>query len=299
MTRWATEGRIHLGVVFIRLRVLSVNQSGFYIYGVIVFISFVLPKMDYRVVSGVLAVVCLFLAAYVFVVGGPVKSVVVNNTVASPSGDFGAYYLYPLRCVNCNLNEPGQCDYCNSFYDERVMDLVSQDVGVPVQFYISDAVKWPGILVMSKGRVTLGDARKRINIAQTLCDFAGVKKSCEYFAGQMNGVRECVKSFGIDEKTLVYHTNTGKDCPACAKTGSVVEELKALNYDDNTKYAVFTADRAVSEKGKIITQCLGSYDNNPTVPQLICPGTYRDLTGEFTLSQAQEFADKCVEQRYA
>jgi hypothetical protein len=248
--------------------------------------------MDFKLVSGVLGVLCIVLAALAVMGGGGVKTVYVNNTVY-PVSDLSVQYLYPLRCVNCDLNVPGQCDYCNSYYDERTMDLISQDMGVPVKFFISDAILRPGLLVSYKDKVTLGDGRTRFNIASTLCDFAKAKASCDFFNGYLSRSIECVKGFGVAADTMVYQT-ASKSCPLCSKTDAVVEGLRGQDYSDGVKYKVFTADRSGLSAG-IISNCMQAFDGDNYAPQLICPKTGKDLTGDFTLSQAREFADKCIE----
>ncbi len=192
------------------------------------------------------------------------------------------------------MNRPGQCDYCTSYYDVRTLGLVSDEVGVPLEFRVSDAVTTPGVFVSYNGKATLGDARTRYNIAGTLCRFAGVNRSCEYFVGQSRRVSECVKGYGVGDKSLVYHTGGG-GCVMCEKTDKVVAELEGLSFDDDTPYLVAWADRSKASGAKIITDCFQSYDSASYAPQLLCPASGRDLTGGFTLGQARDFADNCIE----
>jgi hypothetical protein len=251
--------------------------------------------MDYKLVSGVLVVLCVALAAYAIIGAGGAKTVCQNNTVY-PTDDLRVYYLYPLRCVNCNLNVPGQCDFCNSYYDERMMDLVSQDVGVPVKYYVSDVVERPNVFVASNEKVTLGDARNRLNIAQTLCRFAKVAKSCKLFNSEMSKVASCLKDYNLMAGEVVYHTSaTG--CTMCAKTDAVVGDLLDQDYNDTMKYSVYKAE-STAQSGQIMTKCLQMLDSGGSLPQLICPDANKDLTGEFTLSQARDFADRCIENRW-
>jgi hypothetical protein len=247
--------------------------------------------MDYKVVSGALALVCVALAAFAFLGGGAGK-VCVNSTIY-PSDDLRVYYLYPLRCVNCDLNKPGQCDYCNSYYDARVMDMVSQEVGAPVQFFVSDVVSRPNVFIASKEKVTLGDARTRFNIANTLCSFAGIKKSCDLYGSEMGKMKKCMVAAGLSDKTLTYQTK-GSGCATCVKTDELVQQLRTLDYNDTTKYSVQVIDRSGDGK-KIMSDCLQAFDDDAYAPQLICPANGKDLTGDFTLGQAREFADKCME----
>jgi hypothetical protein len=249
--------------------------------------------LDFRLISAALAVFCLVLAGYVFLSGGGVRTVYVNNTVY-PSENLSVSYLYPLRCVNCDLNKPGQCDYCNSYYDLRVMDMLSQEVGVPVRFYVSDTVERPNVLVAYNGKMALGDGRSRFNIANTLCRFAGVKKSCELYSSEVAKVRTCVAKYGLSVNSLVYHRSSG-NCPTCSKTDAIVDELRKLSYDESVKYDVYSVDRSDSAQAGFMSACLQVFDSVDYVPQLVCPGNGRDLTGQFTLAQAQEFADQCIE----
>jgi len=242
--------------------------------------------MDFRVVSGVLAVLCVVLAVVIVSASAP--------AVPVSSANISVYYLYPLRCVDCDLNKLGQCDYCTSYYDERTLGLVSDEVGVPLEFRVSDAVNTPGVFVSYKNKATLGDARTRYNIAGTLCRFAGVNKSCVYYGAQSKRVSECVAGFGLGKGALVYHTG-GSGCVKCEKTDKVVSGLESLSYDDNTPYLVKWADRSKASGAKIVSDCFQSYDNPSYAPQLLCAATGRDLTGDFTLGQARDFADKCIE----
>ncbi|MBD3387942.1 MAG: hypothetical protein GF414_03270 [Candidatus Altiarchaeales archaeon] len=248
--------------------------------------------MDYRFAAGVLGVICLILAGFI-VFGGTVHTEVVefNNTVY-PVEDLTVYYLYPLRCVDCDLHVQGECDYCTSYYDIRLMDLISQEVGTPVQFKVSDAVSKPAVMVMYEDKATLGDARTRYNIAHTICLLSGLEKSCQLFESELERVGSCVEGYGLGEDSIVYHTSSG-NCPICESTDKVVDELEGLEYDDGVVYDVYTADHAVNKE--ILTDCLQAFDRTEYAPQLLCPATGKDLTGDFTLSEAREFADKCIE----
>ncbi len=249
--------------------------------------------MDYKVLAGVFGVLCIVLAAYALVGGGGVKTVVVNSTIYPVAG-LNVIYLYPLRCVDCDLTVPGSCDYCTSYYDDRLMDLISQEVGAPVEFFVSDTVNKPSVLVASDGRVTLGDARTRYNIASTLCSFAGVQKSCEFVSSELGRISECISKYGVSDTTLIYHTSS-TNCPVCKQTDGYADDLAKLEYNDTLKYSVKVVDHADKTQSKILTECMSSFDNIDYAPQLLCPANGFDLTGEFTLSQAREFADKCIE----
>ncbi|MFH1055621.1 MAG: hypothetical protein V1744_05970 [Candidatus Altiarchaeota archaeon] len=248
--------------------------------------------MDFKAVSWGLGVLCVVLAAYALL-GGATRTVYVNNTVY-PKDNLTVYYLYPLRCIDCDLNKQGQCDYCTSYYRSEMMELLSQDLGVPVSFHISDVVSKPNALIVYNEKITLSDGRSRYNIANTLCRFAGVKKSCELFDGELKRVKECVSRYGVDEDTLVYHTNS-KDCAVCSKTDEIVGKLIGLEYNDTMKYTAKMFDHSDPQGKKIFSDCLQSFDNTDYVPQLLCTGSGRDLTGEFTLKQATDFADLCIE----
>jgi hypothetical protein len=248
--------------------------------------------MDFKVVSAVLAVLCLVLGALALS-GGGVRTVYVNSSAEAPE-DLAVSYLYPLRCVNCDLNKPGECDYCNSYYDERVMDTLGEAVGVPIRFFVSDSVSRPGVLVAYKGKMTLGDGRTKYNLAHTLCQFAGVKVSCDLFQGESVKVKACMDKYGVPSGSVLYQTG-GKDCPACQKTTGVVEELRASSYNESSSYVVRTVDRSDASQKRLVSECMQSFDSAEYVPQLLCPASGSDLTGQFTLSQAQQFADRCVE----
>jgi len=253
--------------------------------------------MDYKLVTAALAVLCLILAAYIIVapkagVGGQ-STVYVNNTVY-PKDDLRVYYLYPLRCVECDLTKPGQCDYCTSYYDVRLMDMISQEVGVPVEFKVSDVVSKPAVFVVTKDKSTLGDARTRFNIDNTVCGLAGVKAACDAFKANLDAMRACVTRAGLPVNGLVYQTSS-QDCPVCKNVDGIASQLGALSYNDTVEYSVKIVDRADDSQRKLISDCFGAFDKQDYAPQLLCPATGKDLTGEFTLSQAQAFADRCIE----
>ncbi|MBU0762268.1 MAG: hypothetical protein KKD39_04530 [Candidatus Altiarchaeota archaeon] len=248
--------------------------------------------MDNRNLLVGLSVLCVILVALIFS-GATSTTVYINRTVYPVEG-LQVFYLYPLRCVNCDLNKPGQCDFCTSYYDVRLMDLVSQEVGAPVKFVVSDVVQRPNVLVVNDDKMTLGDAKTRYNIANTLCRFAGVEKSCALFNGELARIESCVEGLGVEPGTVVYHTSSG-NCPVCRKMDSIVSELKGLEYQDGTYYNVKSADHQNKDDIKIVTDCMNSFDNIDYAPQLLCPINGMDLTGEFTLGQAREFADKCIQ----
>jgi hypothetical protein len=247
--------------------------------------------MDYKLVSAGLAILSIVLASLILA-GGTERVVEVNNTVYPQEG-LRVYYMYPLRCVDCDLNKPGQCDYCTSYYDARLMDLLSQEVGVPVEFHVSDTVHRPSVLVVYDGKITLGDARTRYNIANTLCSFAKIEKSCTLFTGELERVEECVAAYGVEPGTVVYHTSS-RQCPVCIGTDKSIKKLEGLEYEEGVGYSVHVVDHADEQALKILSDCFRAFDDVDYVPQLLCPVTGKDLTGEFTLSQASEFADNCI-----
>ncbi|MFH0863143.1 MAG: hypothetical protein V1875_08970 [Candidatus Altiarchaeota archaeon] len=248
--------------------------------------------MDYKLVSAALGILCIALAAYVLS-GAGVNTVYVNNTVY-PRENLSVSYIYPSRCVDCDLNKPGECDYCTSYYDDRMMDILSQDVGAPVRFYVSEVVEKPNVIVEYRQRMTLGDGRSKYNIAHQLCDVAGLAASCSLFDGEMQRIRACVSRYGVGVNTVVYHRSS-KDCTLCTKMDAVVDELKNANFDENTKYKVFVVDESSPEEKKLLSECMQGFDNSDYAPQLLCPANGEDLTGEFTLGKATAFADRCME----
>ena len=235
---------------------------------------------------------CLALAAYVLL-GAGTRTVYVNSTVY-PRDDLSVSYIFPARCVGCDLNKPGQCDFCTSYYDARMMDVLSQDVGVPVRFYVSDVVQKPNVIVEYRNKMTLGDGRSKYNIAHQLCDDTGSEIPCRLFSGEVQRIRACVSKYGVGINTVVYH-RSGKDCPLCSKTDPVVAELKGASYNDDTKYRVYAVDESVPDERKMLSECMQGFDNSDYAPQLLCPANGEDLTGEFGLSQATAFADRCIE----
>ncbi len=240
-----------------------------------------------------LAIFAGLLSVYIITGCGGGKAAVVNNTVYPVEG-LRVVYLYPARCAECDLAVPGQCSYCNSYYDLRLMDLLSQEVGVPVEFAVSDIVSKPNVFVVDDGRATLGDARTRWNIANTLCRFAGVEKSCQLFNEELDRVRNCIADYGVDENQLIYHTSS-RNCPVCTRTDGIIEDLVDLEYNDTLMYSVYTVDHADPGERKMITECMQAFDYVDYAPQLLCPASGRDLTGDFTLGRAREFADQCIE----
>jgi len=252
-----------------------------------------MDNMDYKLVSGVLGVVCLLLASYVVVVGsGAGKTVYVNNTVYPKQG-LSVYYLYPLRCVSCDLNTQGACDYCTSYYGAQMMDSLSQSVGVPINYVVSDVVARPNIVMVNGEKLTLADGRSKYNIAHALCGFAGVKESCSLFSSEIDRVKSCVKKYGIDASTVVY-TSSSKECPLCSKENDIVAQLFTLEFSDGVEYKVKSVDYTNSQERQLVSDCMQAFDNLEYVPQLLCPANGKQLTGEFTLSAARDFADECM-----
>ena len=248
--------------------------------------------MDYRFVSAFLMVCVLALVFYVVSAVPAVETVVVDSIVYPVDG-LAVTYLYPIRCVDCDLNVAGQCDFCNSYYDIRSMDVLSHDVGVPLSHAVSDVVDKPALFLVSEGKSTLGDARSKVTIANNLCRFAKVQKSCDLFTKELENLGLCVGGYGIGENTLIYHTSSGK-CNVCGKTDPIADELAKLDFNDTVKYSVYTVDHNSADGKQLISECLGAFNNINYAPQLLCPNNGADLTGQFTLSEAREFADVCM-----
>jgi hypothetical protein len=248
--------------------------------------------MDFRVLSAVLGFLCLILVYFAFSGGGGLTETVFVNRTVYPEAGLEVFYLFPGRCVDCDLTIPGQCDFCNSYYDDRVMDLLSNELGVPLQFRVSEYINRPGLLVVTSEKMDVGDAGSRHNMAKMLCDFAKVEESCDFHQGFVDDVRSCSEKYGVVDG-LIYHTSS-IGCSGCLRTDEVVGELVKLYYNDSLMYDAVTFDRQ-GEGKNYIAECLPVFDNNAFAPQLVCTKTARDLTGIFTLGEATDFADECIE----
>jgi hypothetical protein len=246
--------------------------------------------MDYRVSTGFLAVLCVLFGA--LLLSGSQSQSVQESVDAS---GLDVFYLYPMRCVECDLHQPGQCDFCTSYYDERVMELIGGEVGVHLRFVFSDVVERPNILVIKDDRMTLGDAKSKHNMANTLCHFGEVQKSCDLFYSEVGKISSCIEGYGIDSGSIIYHTNSER-CPSCRATDSVVSELQTLEYIEGIYYPVYRLDRAESGNQNLILECLRFFDNIDYVPQLLCPLNGQSLTGEFGLNEALDFAEDCMQE---
>ncbi|MFH1403709.1 MAG: hypothetical protein ABIH11_05510 [Candidatus Altiarchaeota archaeon] len=254
-------------------------------------------NLDYRVVSVALAFLLLAVVGYHFQTIRSVEPVVVEKKVVEgEESDLQVFYLYPARCVDCDLNVPGQCDYCNSYYDERVMGLLSGELGVPVRFFVTDIVVRPNVFVASGDKAGLGDGRTKYNIANTVCELAGSEKSCELHESEVKRVKDCVARYGLADDTIVYHY-TKSGCNSCARTTPVVQELLGLEYNETLKYTVHYVDHGDKEEMKLINECFMSFNYIDYVPQALCPANGKDLTGEFSLGMIRDFTDACIEAR--
>jgi len=249
--------------------------------------------MDFRdVVIGVLVLIVFFLGFFAWTLLSGGRPAVVGPEASG----LRVYYLYPSRCVNCDLRVPGQCDFCTSYYDDRVMGTLGADLGVSFDFVISDVVDKPNVFIVRDGKATLVDAKSKYGIAAGLCSFTGVGKACAAFRDEVNRTRECVKKYGVAEDALVYHYSRS-ECIFCEKTTPVVDSLVGeVSYNESVPYVVRKADDKNAEDKKFLSDCFGSFVNLDFVPQVICPKTGESITGAVEkLSTLREFADKCIE----
>ena len=204
------------------------------------------------------------------------------------------FYLYPSRCVGCDLKVAGECDYCTSYYDERVMGLLSEELGVEIKWFKTDVVDRPNVFVVSGDRVGLGDARNKHNIAHTVCEITGMQRVCRMFNEEIDRAATCAEKHGIDKNSIIYHYVT-KGCNTCVRTTPIINELSGLMYDDTQRYNVKLLDHNKKDELNILNDCFSSIVNLDYVPQIICPATGKDLSGDFTLSILRDFADACIE----
>ncbi|MCX6695181.1 MAG: hypothetical protein NTU61_02645 [Candidatus Altiarchaeota archaeon] len=245
--------------------------------------------MDVR--DYVIGVLVLVLAAgAVFVFSGVEKGGVVEN-----ASGVQVFYLFPQRCVSCDLRTPGECDFCTSYYDDRVMGVIGQELGVELKFVVSDAVDQPNVFVVNGWRAGLIDAKSKYVIADGLCKFANVSKSCDALKSEVNRTRECVKRYSLTEDTLVYHYSTS-GCIHCARTTPLFDDLLSESYNETYGYKVRKADDNNTGDRKMLDECFGSFMNLDYVPQVVCPRNGDSITGGIEkLSTLREFADKCIE----
>ena len=251
----------------------------------------IIESMDQRIPFVAAIIVLSALSGYLYL--NPARETVeVKNTVYPVEG-VQAFYLYPLRCIDCDLNVPGECDLCASYYDERIMDLLSSQVGVPVKFAISDAVDLAAIFIIDGNRATLADGRNRYNIANTLCEFANIEVSCGILEDELKRSRACLLRHGIEENSIIYHRAT-KGCAQCQMTDRIIQDMRELTDDYDRPYSIAILDQDIAEDKRTVTECMDVFNNMHYVPQLICPATGRDISGGFTLSQARDFAQECA-----
>ncbi len=246
--------------------------------------------MDQRIPLVAVVVILAVCAGYLY--SNPIKETIEINNTIYPIDGLDVFYLYPLRCVNCDLMIEGQCDYCTSYYDERVMDLLSQQVGVPVDLKISDVVNKPSVFIVKNEKATLADARNRYTIANSLCKFANVESSCKMLESELERAVTCLEKRGIEKDSIIYHKSSVQ-CGECSKTDPMIDEMKKMEAQDGENYKVAILDQADPEDKKTLADCMDVYNNIQYVPQLICPTSGKDITGSFTLSKATDFADDC------
>jgi len=244
---------------------------------------------DYIIAGLIVALVAL--AAYALTSG---KNAAPAKDAPDASGA-RVYYLYPKRCVSCDLTKPGQCDYCNSYYDERVVGTVGADLGLSMEYLVSDAVESPNVMIINGGAANLADAKGKYILAKGLCVNLG-GKSCEAFSGEISRTKSCIAKYNISEDTLVYHYRRG-ECIYCDKTTPYIDSLAAeVSYNDTYHYKVLKIDDKSPSERRILDDCFSTYVNLDYVPQVICPKTGESITGAIEkLSAARAFADKCIE----
>lgn len=232
-------------------------------------------------------------------------SVQVNGSSSfnATGSELQVLYLYPRRCLGCdkkpNSDQPS-CVNCDKYYkDNVVFDALSNDFGVAITPYVSEDVGEPAVLVASasNGKVGLGDASSKYNIATALCAIAGQEKACGIVDQRISGLRECLAKYGVSKDTLLYHY-TSKGCVHCENMGKLVMELENLSFDlggESKPYRVVWIDDENKTQMKVLEECVQDYMSLNYVPQVFCSANGRSKTGEMdSLSKFRDFADECM-----
>ncbi len=207
--------------------------------------------------------------------------------------DLMVFYLYPKRCVSCNVkNPPESCMGCERYYDVDVVNSVSEDIGVHLTPYVADMVNEPSVLIAYKSVSALGSAKNKYNIAKSICAVAGVKSACNVSTGLLGGLQSCLAGYNVSEDTVVYYQLSG-GCEFCEQTRPYVEELEALNYSDGTPYKVAWFDSKNDTQKAVLEKCVNEFVDLRYVPLVFCPANGFSKTGAMKLSDLRDFADDC------
>ncbi|MFH1470982.1 MAG: hypothetical protein ABIF01_04490 [Candidatus Micrarchaeota archaeon] len=95
---------------------------------------------------------------------------------------------------------------------------------------------------------------------------------------------ECLASYGLDPALPVF--TYLPTCPHCANMKPIMQEL------DKSGYPVSWVDRSQVSENVMVTKCLKGAVQG-VVPQLICPKTLSQKTGELLESEALRFIETC------
>ncbi|MBD3261534.1 MAG: hypothetical protein GF334_07625 [Candidatus Altiarchaeales archaeon] len=212
-----------------------------------------------------------------------------SNTLPSMDSGLTVLYLYPSRCVDCSQKGPGACDYCNSYYDETLLEAVSQELVVPINWYFTSFVS-EATLVVAGGDADefgVGAVEGKYGIANTLCAVAEHEKSCLMRDKELERVESCIEKYNLTPETLIYHYTSG-ECSHCEYTSAEVTQ-----YQRESGKPVYWIDHQDPEQKKILDECFGAFTNLNLVPQLLCPRNGLDLTGRSSVNQIYSFANRC------
>jgi len=241
---------------------------------------------------GVLAGIILGTELMYSLLPGVLMSPQSSFSVCLLNESYAVYYLYPKRCIACEINIPPSCDGCHGFYDEQALSAVSSDLGVPLFFVVSEAVSDASLMIMADGRALLGSAKSKLMISQAVCAATGVKESCGVYSDYLSTVISCFEDFGFDSSALIYHHGGG--CVHCSEMEESVRELMNLSYEGSPYSVVWLSEDDESEK-EVLQECVGSILDLRYIPQVICPANVKTHVGAMDLSQLRDFADECIE----
>lgn len=182
------------------------------------------------------------------------------------------YYLMPVGCVECN---------------PLMIEGISSELELDIKIVESDSVLSPSVLVVYEGRSTLGLAKSRLNVLSMLCDFTGVKKSCDLRLEDIDSMVVCLSGYNISADTVVFFTQDG--CDRCSDMKPLISQLKGEGY------GFYTIDVDDEDELAVAEACLSDIlDLEGVVPQFACAGKGRSRLGAFTsIEQMRDFADEC------
>mgnify|MGYP006288816153 FL=1 len=207
------------------------------------------------------------------------------------SGDVGlqVFYLYPQRCIDCVEGTSRDCEFCSMYYNERVLDSVSESLGFPLKWYPSSLVSEGSVFVAGNGNVGLGVADNKFSIANTVCKITGHERACSLRGQELERSIQCLEKYGIHEDTLIYHYTTRGDCSHCEDTTRTMNQYVGETGDD-----VVWIDHSNKTQLNILNDCMRAFSTRQYVPELLCPENGLSIVGRISnTGKVEKFAEDC------